>query len=116
MNSAIKFCIKLVSTRLNSQRIENIAIDVANQCRTAVTQQIISKSKILPPKQMRGYIRAYVTCFLESIIDKHNDIKNLDPSRYSKVAYLAKEFLIELVMDDMGSTPPAVVADIAAAA
>ncbi len=116
MLSAIKNCIKLLSARFTKQKIEDIATNIANQCRNTVTQHVIGKSKLLPPKQMRGYIRAYAACSLESIINERNDIKHLNPSQISKVILQAKEFLIEMVIGDMRSMPPTVVADIAAAA
>jgi hypothetical protein len=116
MHSAVNACIKLLSARLTKQKIEDIAADIASQCRTALTQRVTGKSKILPPEQIRGYVRAFAACSLESIIVERSDIKRLDSSQISKVILRAKEILIEMVIGDVQSTPPKVVADIAAAA
>ena len=116
MLSQIKDCIKLLSARLTNQKIEDIAADIASQCRTALTQRVIGKSKILPPEQIRGYVRAFAACSLESIITERSDIKRLNSSQTSKVILRAKEILIEMVIGDVQSMPPIVVADIAAAA
>jgi hypothetical protein len=116
MHFAYKDCIKLLSARLAKLKIEDIAADIASQCRSALTQRVIGKSKILPPEQIRGYIRAYAACSLESIINERSDIKRLNSSQISKVILQAKELLIEMIMGDMQSMPPKVVADIAAAA
>jgi hypothetical protein len=116
MLSQIKDCIKQLSARLTKQKIESIAADVASQCRTALSQRVIGKSKILPPEQIRGYIGAFATCSLETIINERSDLKQLSPNQISKVILQAKVFLIDMVIDDMQSMPPKVVADIAAAA
>ena len=116
MHSAIKDCIRLLSARFTNQKIEDIAADIASQCRTALAQRVIGKSKILPPEQIRGYARAYAACSLESIINERSDVKRLNSRQISKVILQAKEFLIEMVIGDMQSMPPTVVADIAAAA
>ena len=113
---SIKNCIKILSARLTNQKIEDLAADVASQCRTALTQRVIGKSKILPPEQIRGYVRAFAACSLESIINERSDLKHLNSSQISKVILQAKELLIEMVIGDMQSMPPTVVADIAAAA
>jgi len=112
----IKDCIKLISARSTKQKIEDMAADIASQCRTALTQRVIGKSKILSPEQIRGYIRAYAACSLEFIINERIDIKRLNSSQISKVILRAKEFLIEMVVGDLQSMPPTVVANIAAAA
>ena len=76
----------------------------------------MGKSKILPPEQILGYVRAFAACSLESIINERSDIKRLNSSQISEVILRAKEFLIEMIIDDMQSMPPTVVAKIAAAA
>ena len=116
LNFAIKDCIKLLSARFKKQQIEDIAADIASQCRRALTQRVIGKSKILPPEQIRGYVRAFAACSLESIMNERSDIRRLNSSQISKVILQAKEFLIEMVLGDIQSMPPTVVADIAAAA
>jgi len=116
MHFAIKDCIKLLSARFPQQKIEDIAADIASQCRTALAQRVIGKYKILPPEQIQGYVRAFAACSLESIISERSDIKHLSSSQISKVIIRAKEILIEMVIGDVQSMPPAVVADIAAAA
>jgi len=116
MQSPIKHWINLLFARHTKQKIENLAGDIARQCRTSITQRVIRKSKILPPDQMRGYIRAYVTCCLESVIKQRNDTKHLNPSQISKVILQAKELVIEMVLRDMQSMPAMVVSDIATAA
>ena len=112
----IKNCIRLLSVRRMKHKTEYIAADVADQCRAALAQRVIGKAKILPPEQIRGYIRAYAACSLESIINERSDVKRLNSRQISKVILQAKEFLIEMVIGDMQSMPPTVVADIAAAA
>ena len=91
MNYAIKKRIKQLYTRLIKHKTETVAADLARQCRAAVTHQIVGKSKVLSPEQMRGYVRAYATCSLDSIIDKRDDIKRLNSSQISKVILQAKE-------------------------
>ena len=93
-----------------------MAADIASQCRTSLTQRVIGKSKILPPEQIRGYVRAFAACSLESIMNERSDIRRLNSSQISKVILRAKEILIEMVIDDVQSMPPTVVANIAAAA
>jgi hypothetical protein len=116
MHFSIKGCFKPLSARFTKQKIEDIAADIANQCRTTLSKQIIGKSKIMPPKQIHGYLRAYVSCSLESIINEREDIKQLDPRQISKVILQAKELLIGLVVSDMRSMSPKIVADMSAAA
>jgi hypothetical protein len=116
MHIAIKDCIKLLSIRSTKHKIEEMAADIASQCRTALAQRVIGKSKILPPEQIRGYVRAFATCSLESIINQRSDIRRLNSSQISKVILRAKEILIEMIIDDVQSMPPTVVANISAAA
>jgi len=116
MKSPIKHLINQLFSWRTTQKIENLAVDIARQCRSRVTQQVISKSKTLPPEQLRGYVRAYATGCLESVAKQRVNTEQLNPCQISKVILQAKEFLIEMVIRDMQSMPPAVVGDIAAAA
>ncbi len=106
MHSPIKDCIELLSARFTKQKFEDIASDIASQCRTALTQRVIGKSKILPPKQFRGYIRAFAACSIESIINERSDLKRLNSSQISKVMLQAKEILIEMVIGDRAIDAP----------
>jgi hypothetical protein len=116
IHSSIKHWINLLSARYAKQKIEDMAIDIARQCRTTLTPRVIDKSKTLSPEQLRGYVRAYATCSLEYIINQRNDIKHLDPIRIIKILDLAKEILIEMVIRDMQTMPTKIVTDVAAAA
>jgi hypothetical protein len=108
--------IHFLSAWHTKQQIEILAGDIARQCCTSLIQSVISKAKTLPPEQMRGYVRAYVSCDLESVIKQHNDIKHLNPTQISKVVFQAKELLIEMVVRHAISMPPTVVVDMATAA
>ena len=99
-----------------SQKIETLASDIARQCRPQVLQRVTSKSKTLLPEQMRGYARAYATCYLEVTMRQHMNTEHLNSVQVSKVMHQAKEFLIEMVIRDMQLKPPTVVVDVAAAA
>jgi hypothetical protein len=116
MLSEVKNFSKILFAWCTKRTVEDTAADIASQCRTTLTQCVIGKSKILPPDQLRGYICAYATCSLESIINGRSDIKRLNSSQISKVIHRAKELLIEMVISDMQSMPPTIVAKIAAAA
>jgi hypothetical protein len=116
IHSPVKHWINLLSARYAKQKIEDVAIDIARQCRTTLTLRVIDKSKTLPPGQLRGYVRAYATFPLENILKQHNVIEHLDRTRISKILDQAKEMLIEMVIRDVQSMPIKVVADIAAAA
>jgi hypothetical protein len=70
----------------------------------------------MPPEQMRGYVRAYATCLLESVIKQRNDLKHLNPAQISKVIIEAKELLIDMVVCEVMSIPPTVVVKMANAA
>jgi hypothetical protein len=114
--SPFKHLMQLLSPWRGSHDIENLASDIARQSRIHVTKQLLCQAKFLPYDQMKGYIRAYATLYLSSIIKQHNDITHLNTSQVAKVVLKAKEYLIEMVVRDLQSMPPIVMADIAAAA
>jgi hypothetical protein len=115
MHSPIKHWIQLSAWNAK-QQIENLAIDIARQCRMPLIQMVISKTKAMTAGQMRGYVRAYVGSVLESVVKQHNDIKHLNPSQISMVVLRAKELLIDMVVCYKRSMPPIVVEDMATAA
>ncbi|MGD0517547.1 MAG: hypothetical protein ABSA26_08435 [Thermoguttaceae bacterium] len=116
IHSSLKYWINLLSTKYTQQKIEDVALDIARQCRTILIQRVIGQTKTFSSEQLRGYVRAYAPCPLENILKQRNDVEHLDPTRISKILDQAKEILIEMVIRDMQTMPTKVMADIAAAA
>ena len=116
MHSSIKRLVNMIFIGQTNQKVENLANDIANQCRARLTKLVSRESKVLPPEQMRGYIRAYVTDYLESVVKQRIDTNHFHHSQISKIILQAKELVIEMVACDMQCMPHTVVADIATAA
>jgi hypothetical protein len=116
MQSFVSFLIDLLPSWFTTHKNETIAGDIARQCRTVLVQRIVHKSKSHALSQMRGYIRAYSTNCVKSAITQRPELKNLSSAQVSKIIFLAKESLIEMVVREARSMPPTYTADIAHAA
>jgi hypothetical protein len=114
MNLSAISCMKLFI--VHRAKAENVAAELAERCRAVVARQVIGKSKVLPPKQLRGYIRAYATQALESVISGSEALESLDSGRISAIIARAKDLLVELVASEARSMPPKSEVGIAAAA
>ncbi len=99
-----------------SWKIDNLAADIARRCKASLIHRIINRSNSLPPEQMRGYVQAYATGCLESVVREWVAVERPDPALISEVVLRAKEFLIEIVLSEMQVIIPPVVADITRAA
>jgi hypothetical protein len=116
MQSLVKYWINHFAAWKKSHGSQKLSADIARQCRCILNQRIISKSRTLPPDQIRGYARAYTDSCLNSIIDSRSDLRHIDDAQLKKIILQAKEILIETAVSDMCSLPPTVVVGMAAAA
>ena len=114
MNLFTKKCVKLLTAR--SATVENVAVELAKECRAWVARQVFGKADVLSPKQLRGYIRAYATRALESAISGSDDFKSLSSRQIPAIIARAKEHLIESVAAEARSMPPKSEVGVAAAA
>jgi hypothetical protein len=114
MNFSIKDRVRLLMAR--SAKVEDAAARLVKQCRAVVARRVSGTSNTLPPKQLRGYIRAHATRALELAISGSNDLRSFDSRRISTIVALAKEQLIESVSNEARSLPPKSEVGVAAAA
>jgi hypothetical protein len=82
------------------------------RCRLNLTQQLIAELKRLPSGQVRGYIRAYASDCVAAVASDLARTLPIGPAQISKAVHLATESLIEIVAQEVRSTPPIIVADV----
>jgi hypothetical protein len=85
----------------SKEKIESVAADVARQFRQVLSQRIGNKLGNMSSEQMRGYVRAYANCLLETNIEARIEDEHLTVSQAAQIRSLSKEYLIEMVVNDL---------------
>jgi hypothetical protein len=108
--------ISQIFNRHASRSIDVLVDKIVRDCRTTLVNRVMRASGILSPEQMRGYVRAYATTCIAKSMEQNIGIESIKTKLISRVAVQAKEMLIEMVIRDVQSLPPTIVANLTAAA
>lgn len=114
LHSFVNYCFDLIFSNFTTQNIKNTAHEIAQQHQIECMERFNSIS--LPPDQMRGYVRAYIRSFTDSVVKKHLQDKHLSTKQISKITLVVKELLIEMAKHNTLSTSSATREKIAVAA